>query len=188
MIDLNSGLAHAAASTSQNPLPEADVAATGVCWPGRRAEVKSLPFHMLIVEDNDDDVFLICEVLKDVPVPTSFDVVSDGIEALAFLRRQGRYRNAHPPSVVLVDINMPKMSGFDLLREMKADAALRCLPVVVLTTSQSEGDVVKSYDLGACSYITKPASFPVFREVVRVLAQYWTTISRTPGRVDTDLD
>ena len=102
-------------------------------------------------------------------------------EALAYLRRQGEYQNARMPGLILLDINMPRKNGFEVLNEMKADPALVHIPVIMLTTSDNEADVVKSYAKGACSFITKPMDFDKFGEVVKQFALYWALVSRVPN-------
>ena len=140
------------------------------------------PIHILVVEDNEDDIFLIREAFREARLANSFSVVRDGVEALEYLRGAGKHADAASPGLVLLDINMPKKNGFEVLKEIKDDPELRHLPVVMLTTSDAESDIVRSYANGACSYITKPVDFPAFRDVVRQFALYWTLVSRIPGR------
>jgi two-component system, response regulator len=109
-------------------------------------------------------------------------VVRDGEEAMAYLRRQGKYQNAQMPGLILLDINMPKKNGFEVLNEIKKDPALMHMPVVILTTSDSESDIVKSYAKGACSFITKPMDFDKLRDVARQFALYWALIARVPSK------
>jgi CheY-like chemotaxis protein len=137
--------------------------------------------EILLVEDNEDDILLEQEALADAKLVNLMSVVRDGEEALAYLRRQGKYQNVRLPGLILLDINMPKKNGFEVLNEIKADAALRHIPVVMLTTSDSEADIVKSYARGACSFITKPMDFDKFREVIRQFALYWALVSRVPA-------
>jgi CheY-like chemotaxis protein len=108
-------------------------------------------------------------------------VVRDGEEAMAYLQRQGEYHDAKIPGLILLDINMPKKNGFEVLKEIKADAHLRHIPVVMLTTSESEHDIVKSYAKGACSFITKPMDFDKFGEVIKQFALYWALVARVPS-------
>ena len=138
--------------------------------------------EILLAEDNDDDILLIRESFADAKIVNVLNVVKDGEEALAYLRQEGKYKDAIMPGLLLLDINMPKKNGFEVLREIKADPALRHLPVVMLTTSQSETDVVKSYSEGACSYIMKPARFEELGKVVKQFALYWALVSRIPAR------
>jgi len=139
------------------------------------------PMEILLVEDNEDDILLEQEALADAKLVNLMSVVRDGEEALAYLRRQGEYQNARVPGLILLDINMPKKNGFEVLHEMKADPALVHIPVVMLTTSDSEADIVKSYARGACSFITKPMDFDKFRDVIRQFALYWALVSRIPS-------
>lgn len=138
--------------------------------------------EILLAEDNDDDILLIQESLADAKIFNVLNVVRDGEEAMAYLRREGEYQDAVMPGLLLLDINMPKKNGFEVLREIKADPALRHLPVVMLTTSQNETDVVRSYSEGACSYIMKPAQFEELRRVVKQFALYWALVVRIPAR------
>lgn len=139
------------------------------------------PMEILLVEDNEDDILLEREALTDAKLVNLMYVLRDGEEAMAYLRRQGKYQNAQMPGLILLDINMPKKNGFEVLNEMKADPALMHIPVVMLTTSDSEADIVKSYAKGACSFITKPMDFDKFRDVVRQFALYWALVARIPA-------
>ena len=139
------------------------------------------PMEILLVEDNEDDILLEQEALADAKLVNLMCVVRDGEEALAYVRRQGKYQNARLPGLILLDINMPKKNGFEVLNEMKADPALVHIPVVMLTTSDREADIVKSYARGACSFITKPMDFDKFRDVIRQFALYWALVSRVPS-------
>ena len=137
---------------------------------------------ILLAEDNDDDILLIRESFAEAKIVNVLNVVKDGEEALAYLRREGGYKDAVMPGLLLLDINMPKKNGFEVMREIKADPALRHLPVIMLTTSQNEADVVKSYSEGACSYIMKPARFEELSRVLKQFALYWALVSRIPAR------
>lgn len=139
------------------------------------------PMELLLVEDNEDDILLEQEALADAKLVNLMSVVRDGEEAMAYLRRQGKYQNARLPGLILLDINMPKKNGFEVLNEIKADPALMHIPVVMLTTSDSESDIMKSYAHGACSFITKPMDFDKFRDVIRQFALYWALVSRVPS-------
>jgi CheY-like chemotaxis protein len=139
------------------------------------------PMEILLVEDNEDDILLEQEALADAKLVNLMYVVRDGDEAITYLRRQGKYHNAQVPGLILLDINMPKKNGFEVLNEIKADPALMHIPVVMLTTSDSESDIVKSYAKGACSFITKPMDFDKFREVIRQFALYWALVARIPS-------
>ena len=143
--------------------------------------METQPLEILLVEDNEDDILLEREALADAKLINIMSVVWDGVEAMAFLRREGKYQNAQVPGLILLDINMPKKNGFEVLNELKADPALVHIPVVMLTTSDNEADIVKSYAKGACSYITKPMDFDKFREVAKQFALYWALVARVPS-------
>lgn len=145
--------------------------------------MSSAVLRILLVDDNDDDILLVREAFLGAKLTHRLEVARDGIEALQCLRRQGKFAGAPDPGIVLLDLNMPRKSGFAVLREMKADPFLRQVPVVILTTSDVEDDVVRSYAEGACSFITKPAEFATFREIVRQFALYWTQVARVPGPI-----
>jgi len=144
--------------------------------------MNSEPMEILLVEDNEDDIVLEQEALADAKLVNLLCVVRDGEQAMAYLRRHGKYQNAQVPGLILLDINMPKKNGFEVLNEIKADPALAHIPVVMLTTSDNEADIVKSYAKGACSYITKPMDFDKFRDVVKQFALYWALVATVPGR------
>lgn len=146
----------------------------------------AVPIEILLVEDNSGDVRLTREAFRDAKVRNELHVVRDGVEALAFLRRQGKYAEAPRPDLILLDLNMPRKDGRAVLEEMKADDDLRRIPVVVLTVSSAEADIVKSYDLNANCYITKPVDFDKFLAVVQSIEHFWLTIVALPpdgGRV-----
>ena len=139
------------------------------------------PIDILLVEDNPGDVRLTQEALKEAKLGNELHVVEDGVEAMAFLRRQGAYRNAVRPDLILLDLNLPLKNGREVLAEIKDDPKLRRIPVVVLTTSQSEADIVKAYDLHANCYITKPVDLNQFLIVVRAIEDFWMTIVKLPA-------
>ncbi|MCZ6680831.1 MAG: response regulator [Candidatus Poribacteria bacterium] len=141
--------------------------------------------EFLLVEDNDDDILLIQESFAELKLANALHVTRDGEEAMAYLRQEGKYKDSQLPGLILLDINMPKKNGFEVLREMKSDARLRHIPVVMLTTSDLDEDVIKSYAEGACSHITKPAGFDEFCEVVKQFVCYWTLIARVPPSRET---
>jgi chemotaxis family two-component system response regulator Rcp1 len=147
---------------------------------GRRGECR--PIDILMVEDNPGDVRLTVEALKEGKVRNNLHTVEDGVEALAFLRRQGRYKEAPRPDLVLLDLNLPKMSGQEVLAEMKEDADLRRIPVVILTVSKAEQDILKSYNLHANCYITKPVDLDQFLTVVKSIEDFWLTVVMLPSR------
>jgi CheY-like chemotaxis protein len=136
--------------------------------------------EVLLVEDNPGDVRLTEEALKDGRVANRLHVVGDGVEAMAFLRRQGRFAGVPRPDLVLLDLNLPRKSGREVLAEIKADERLRRIPVVILTTSQAEEDILRAYDLHANSFITKPVDLDGFLSVVRSIEDYWLAIVQLP--------
>jgi len=138
------------------------------------------PVEILLVEDNPGDVRLTQEGLKESKVRNNLHVVETGLEALAFLRRQDGFHDAPRPDLILLDLNLPKLNGRDVLAQVKADPDLRRIPVVILTTSKAEEDILKTYDLHANCYITKPVDFDQFIEVVKVLDNFWFTIVKLP--------
>ncbi len=135
---------------------------------------------ILVADDNDDDVLMIRKTFERSKLMNIVAAVSDGDEAMAYLRRQGKYKDAAPPGLLLLDIKMPKMDGFETLAAIKADPALKRLPVVMLTTSRQEEDVCKSYAAGACSFISKPVKFAQFQEIVNQFALYWAVVATIP--------
>lgn len=142
--------------------------------------IDTKPFEILLVEDNPGDVRLTQEALKDVGTETNVKVVGDGDDAMAYLRREGEHAEASRPDMVLLDLNLPGKDGREVLAEIKGDPNLRRIPVVVLTISQAERDVLESYDLHANSYITKPLDQDQFNVVLRQVQAYWRAISRLP--------
>ena len=140
----------------------------------------SQPVEILLVEDNEDDAVIIQEVFSDMRLATLINVVGDGEEALAYLHRNGKYKVVRMPDIVLLDINMPKKNGFEVMQAMKADPRLRTLPVIMLTMSDRDEDVIRSYAHGACSYIRKPVDLDQFHTVIKQFELYWTMISRIP--------
>ena len=135
---------------------------------------------ILLVEDNPDDVDLTVEAFKESSTHSRLHVVEDGVEALAFLRRQGAYDKVPRPNLILLDLNLPRKSGYEVLKEIKHDPALRQIPVVVLTTSSADTDVLRSYELSANCYITKPVDLDAFLGVVRVVDRFWRDIATLP--------
>ena len=140
----------------------------------------SRPVEILLVEDNEDDAIIIQEVFADMRWATLTHVVRDGEEALDYLRRQRQYQVVRMPDIVLLDINMPKKNGFEVLEAMKKDPRLQSLPVIMLTTSHREEDVVRSYEKGACSYIHKLVDLDQFKHLIKQFEHYWTGVSRVP--------
>ena len=140
----------------------------------------SEPVKILLVEDNEGDARLAVEALKDSKVRNDLYHVRDGVEAMAFLRREAPYPDAPVPDLILLDLNMPRKDGREVLAEIKEDPALRQVPVVVLTTSAAERDLVKTYDLHANAYVVKPLGLDRFIEVVQAIESFWFTIVKLP--------
>lgn len=140
----------------------------------------SRPVEILLVEDNPDDIDLTVEAFKESSTLSHLHVVEDGVQALAFLRRQGNYSSAPRPNLILLDLNLPRKSGYEVLQEVKADPELRQIPVVVLTTSSADNDVLRSYELAANCYITKPVDLDAFLSVVRVVDRFWRDVATLP--------
>ncbi|MEE8046514.1 MAG: response regulator [Dehalococcoidia bacterium] len=137
---------------------------------------------ILLVEDSPGDVRLTMEALADAKISNNISVASDGIEALEYLRNEGKFADAKRPDLILLDLNMPRMDGRELLSIIKVDDDFRNIPVVVLTTSQSEVDILESYDLRANCYITKPVDLDQFLIVVNSIQEFWLSIVKLPSR------
>jgi CheY-like chemotaxis protein len=140
----------------------------------------SRPIDILIVEDNPTDVMLMREALEHAQLPNNLHVATNGIEGMEFLRRQGRHTTAVRPELILLDLNMPRMNGQEVLAAIKADASLRSIPIVILTTSNAKADVNQAYEQYANCYITKPVEFDAFADVVRSIRSFWFTIVTLP--------
>jgi CheY-like chemotaxis protein len=138
------------------------------------------PVEILLVEDSPGDVRLTMEALKEARVNNRLNVVGDGVEAMAFLLRQGQYAESPRPDLILLDLNLPKKDGREVLAEIKVNPELMTIPVVVLTTSRSEEDVVRAYEYHANCYITKPVDFQQFLNVVRSIENFWLTVVKLP--------
>lgn len=136
--------------------------------------------EILLIEDNPGDVRLTREALKEGKIRNNLSAVGDGVEALAFLCRQGKYSGAPRPDIILLDLNLPKKDGREVLAEIKKDPKLKRVPVVVLTTSHAEQDVLKAYNLHANCYITKPVDLNQFMKVVRSIEDFWFAIVKLP--------
>jgi CheY-like chemotaxis protein len=135
---------------------------------------------VLLVEDDPGDVLMTREAFEEHKLRNALHVVNDGVEAVAFLRRKGAYADAPRPGLILLDLNLPRMDGRDVLQEIKTDEALRSIPVVVLTTSEAEEDVLRSYDLHANAYVTKPVDFERFIKVVQQIDDFFVTVVKLP--------
>jgi len=143
-------------------------------------DVKAI--DVLLVEDDPGDVLMTREAFKDNKLANRLSVVSDGVDAMAFLRKEDQYAGSPTPDLVLLDLNLPRMDGREVLAAMKSDPELRRIPVVVLTTSEAEEDVLRSYSLYANAYVTKPVDFQRFIEVVRQIDDFFVSVVRLPGR------
>ncbi len=141
------------------------------------------PIEILLVEDNEGDARLAAEALAEAKVSNNVSWVLDGFEAIRFLRRQGEYSCAPEPDLILLDLNLPKKDGREVLAEIKQDESLRHIPVVVLTSSPAEEDVIRSYDLHANCFITKPIELAQFLKVVRAIEDFWFSVVRFPRKV-----
>jgi chemotaxis family two-component system response regulator Rcp1 len=139
------------------------------------------PAEFLLVEDNPGDVRLTREALRDSKLVNRLSVVGDGVEAMAFLRREGTYADTPRPDLILLDLNLPRMGGREVLAEIKADASLKTIPVVVITSSEAEQDIFATYNLHVNCYVTKPVDFDQFIKVVRSIETFWLTIVKLPG-------
>jgi CheY-like chemotaxis protein len=136
--------------------------------------------EILLVEDNPGDIELTRIALEDNKMSVNLNVAEDGVEALKFLKKQAPYEQAPHPDLILLDLNLPKKDGREVLAEMKADPILKRIPVVILTTSQAEEDVLKAYNLSANCYITKPVDLDRFVKIVRSIENFWFTIVKLP--------
>ena len=139
--------------------------------------------EILLVEDNLGDVRLTQEAFKEGNLHYYLSVVEDGVEAIAFLHREGKYADAPRPDIILLDLNMPKKNGREVLAEIKDDPELKRIPVVILTTSKAEEDILKTYDLHANCYITKPVDLDSFMNIVRYIKDFWLSIVKLPTGV-----
>jgi CheY-like chemotaxis protein len=138
--------------------------------------------NILMVEDNPGDARLTREALKESKLANNLYHCKDGVEAMAFLRREGEYADAPRPDIVLLDLNLPRRDGREVLAEMKEDASLKQIPVVVLTTSEAENDILRSYELHANCYITKPVDLEKFIKIVQGIEDFWLTVVKLPVR------
>ncbi|WP_436928864.1 response regulator [Halosimplex halobium] len=138
------------------------------------------PVEILLAEDNPGDVTLTRKALERGNISNNLHVVNDGVEALAFLRQEGEYADEPRPDLVLLDLNMPRKDGRDVLEEIKTDDDLRRIPIVVMTSSEAEEDIVQSYDLHANAYLTKPIDFDGFLDIVERIEDFWLTVVRMP--------
>jgi chemotaxis family two-component system response regulator Rcp1 len=137
--------------------------------------------HILLVEDNEGDIVLTLEALKEARINNCVNVVKDGEEAMNYLNKKGEYTNATTPDLILLDINLPKIDGKEVLANIKNDDILKIIPVVMLTTSDSEKDIIESYNNHANCYITKPVGFENFMKVILTMKDFWISIVQLPG-------
>jgi len=137
---------------------------------------------ILLVEDDPGDVMLVREAFEDHKLRNQLHCVGDGEQALAFLRKEGEYAAAPTPDLVLLDLNLPRMDGRQVLAEVKADESLRSIPIVVLTTSEAEEDILRSYELHANAYVSKPVDFERFVQVVRQIDDFFVSVVKLPGQ------
>lgn len=142
-----------------------------------------IPIEILLVEDNPGDVRLTREALKNSKIPINLTVVEDGVEAIRFLMREGEYEHADRPDIILLDLNLPRIDGREVLQTIKHDESLRRIPVVVLTTSDDEHDILATYNLYANCYITKPMDYQRFIEIVQSIQEFWFATVRLPSMV-----
>ena len=140
------------------------------------------PIEVLLVEDDPGDVLMTKEAFEEHKIGNRLNVVPDGVEALAYLRREGRYADAVRPDLILLDLNLPRRDGRQVLEEIKGDESLRHIPVVVLTTSQLDEDILRSYQLHANAYVTKPVDFDQFIKVVRQIDDFFVSVVKLPPR------
>jgi chemotaxis family two-component system response regulator Rcp1 len=143
---------------------------------------RSAPIEILLVEDNPGDVRLTQEALKESKMLNILNVANDGVEAMEFLRRQGKFTNVNRPDLILLDLNLPRKDGREVLDEIKSDDELKRIPVVVLTTSKAEEDIIRMYTRQANCYITKPIDFDQFILVIKAIEEFWLTIVKLPPK------
>ncbi len=141
---------------------------------------KMIPVEILLVEDNPGDVRLTVEAFIESKILNNLHVVEDGIEALAYLRKEGKYKKEPHPDLILLDLNLPKKDGREVLEQIKKEGPLKKIPIVILTTSSAEEDIIKSYELYANCYITKPVDIDQFMKVVKAIGNFWFSIVKLP--------
>lgn len=140
----------------------------------------NIPVEILLVEDNPGDVRLITELFKEAEVANRINVARNGEEAMKMLHKKGKFTDMHLPDLILLDLNLPKKNGKEVLNEMKDDSRLMCIPVIVLTTSEAEEDIMETYQSCANSFITKPANLDQFMEVIKSIQEFWLRIVKLP--------
>ena len=144
---------------------------------------KSRPIDILLVEDNPGDIRLTQEAFKDGKIKNDLNVVMDGEEAIYYLKKTGQYSNASTPDIILLDLNLPKKDGREVLAEIKNDPLLKCIPVIILTTSSAQSDILNTYSHHANCYIMKPVDFNQFITVIRTIEDFWLTIVKLPVKL-----
>ena len=144
---------------------------------------KGKPIEILLVEDSPSDTTLTIEALEAGKVANRLSHVEDGVEAMAYLRREGKYKKATRPDLIMLDLNLPRKDGREVLAELKNDPVLKIIPVIVLTTSRSDEDILRSYELNANCYITKPVDFEHFINVVKSVENFWLSIVTLPPKI-----
>jgi two-component system, chemotaxis family, response regulator Rcp1 len=150
------------------------------------SEIEVRAVEILLVEDSPSDTELTVEALKEAKVRNHLSIVEDGVQAMEFLRRQGEFKDAPRPDLIMLDLNLPRKDGREVLAEMKSDNDLKAIPVVILTTSRAEQDVLRAYELNANCYITKPVDFEQFLEVVRSIESFWLFVVTLPPKPPAD--
>lgn len=145
------------------------------------SDMVTKPIDILLVDDNPGDVRLMVETFKEGKLLNNLHVVEDGLEAIAFLKQEGKYADAPRPELILLDLGLPKKDGLQVLGEIKTNGKLKRIPVVILTTSKAEEDIIKSYDLNANSYVTKPVDLYQFIKILRSIEDFWLTVARLPS-------
>jgi len=173
--------AEAASTPLRSQGPEAGLSASANTGRGGKIIVKKRIVEILLVEDNPGDVRLMMEALKEAGVTYHLQVAQDGVHALQVLRREGTHRDAPRPELILLDLNLPRKDGREVLAEIKADRDLRCIPVVVLTTSRADQDIVRSYELHANCYISKPVGLEEYINVLQVIEEFWLKTATLPS-------
>jgi CheY-like chemotaxis protein len=144
------------------------------------AEEVAAPIEILLVEDNDGDIVLTLEAFKESKLHNNLSIVKDGVEALLFLKKEGVYSDAPRPDIILLDLNLPKKTGIEVLHEIKSDPDLKTIPVVILTCSRNEDDIWETYANQANCYITKPVDFNKFINVIKSLNNFWLDVVKLP--------
>ncbi|WP_226389224.1 response regulator [Penaeicola halotolerans] len=141
------------------------------------------PIHILLVEDNEGDLLLTTEALNEGKITNQISIVRDGSEALRFLKKEAEYNDASLPDLILLDVNLPKLNGHEVLKAIKTDDKLKTIPVIMLTTSSSESDIIKSYENYANCYISKPIEVQDFMDVVTSIENFWVSLVKLPSQV-----